>query len=63
MENEKLENLRSEIASLVTKYSEEKYKPTSFVGGKLNSTIWEINGRRRITKHGSRFFRRVVDYW
>ena len=33
MENEKLENLRLEIASLVTKYSEEKYKPTSFVGG------------------------------
>ena len=33
MENEKLENLRLEIASLVTKYSEEKYKPTPFVGG------------------------------
>ena len=33
MENEKLENLRSEIADLVTKYAEEKYKPTYFVGG------------------------------
>jgi CDP-4-dehydro-6-deoxyglucose reductase, E1 len=33
MENEKLENLRLEIANLVTKYSEEKYKPTPFVGG------------------------------
>ena len=33
MENEKLENLRVEIANLVTKYSEEKYKLTSFVGG------------------------------
>jgi CDP-6-deoxy-D-xylo-4-hexulose-3-dehydrase len=33
MENEKLENLRVEIASLVTKYSEEKYKPVAFVGG------------------------------
>ena len=33
MENEKLENLRAEIANLVKKYSEEKYKPTSFVGG------------------------------
>jgi len=33
MENERLENLRSEIASLVTKYSEEKYKPVAFVGG------------------------------
>ena len=32
MENEKLENLRLEIASLVTKYSEEKYKPVAFVG-------------------------------
>ena len=31
MESEKLENLRVEIASLVTKYSEEKYKPTTFV--------------------------------
>jgi CDP-6-deoxy-D-xylo-4-hexulose-3-dehydrase len=33
MENEKLESLRLEIASLVTKYSEEKYKPVVFVGG------------------------------
>jgi CDP-4-dehydro-6-deoxyglucose reductase, E1 len=33
MENEKLENLRLEIASLVTKYSKEKYKSVSFVGG------------------------------
>jgi CDP-6-deoxy-D-xylo-4-hexulose-3-dehydrase len=33
MENEKLENLRLEIASLVTKYSEEKYKPVAFIGG------------------------------
>ena len=33
MENKKLENLRLEIASLVTKYSEEKYKPVAFVGG------------------------------
>jgi CDP-4-dehydro-6-deoxyglucose reductase, E1 len=33
MENNKLENLRAEIASLVTKYSEEKYKPTPFIGG------------------------------
>ena len=33
MENEKLENLRLEIASLVTKYSQEKYKPVSFIGG------------------------------
>jgi CDP-6-deoxy-D-xylo-4-hexulose-3-dehydrase len=33
MENEKLENLRLEIANLVTKYSEEKYKPVAFVGG------------------------------
>ncbi len=33
MENEKLENLRLEIANLVTKYSEEKYKQISFVGG------------------------------
>ena len=33
MENKKLENLRTEIANLVTKYSEEKYKPTTFVGG------------------------------
>ena len=33
MENNKLENLRKEIAGLVTKYSEEKYKRTSFVGG------------------------------
>lgn len=34
MENNKLENLRKEIAGLVTKYSDEKYKRTSFVGGK-----------------------------
>jgi CDP-6-deoxy-D-xylo-4-hexulose-3-dehydrase len=34
MENKKLENLRLEIANLVTKYCEEKYKPISFVGGK-----------------------------
>ena len=33
MENNKLENLRKEIAGLVTKYSKEKYKRTSFVGG------------------------------
>ena len=33
MENKKLENLRLEIANLVTKYSEEKYKPVAFVGG------------------------------
>lgn len=33
MENDKLENLRVEIANLVTKYSEEKYKLISFVGG------------------------------
>lgn len=33
MKNEKLENIRLEIASLVTKYSEEKYKPLAFVGG------------------------------
>jgi CDP-4-dehydro-6-deoxyglucose reductase, E1 len=33
MESEKLENLRLEIASLVTKYSEEKYKPVAFVEG------------------------------
>ena len=33
MENKKLENLRLEIASLVTKYSEEKYKPVAFVRG------------------------------
>ena len=33
MENEKLEKLRVEIANLVTKYSEEKYKPISFTGG------------------------------
>ena len=33
MENKKLENLRKEIADLVTKYAKEKYKPTSFVGG------------------------------
>jgi CDP-4-dehydro-6-deoxyglucose reductase, E1 len=33
MENKKLENLRLEIASLITKYSEEKYKPVAFVGG------------------------------
>jgi len=33
MENNKLENFRKEIAGLVTKYSEEKYKRTSFVGG------------------------------
>ncbi|MDB9846684.1 lipopolysaccharide biosynthesis protein RfbH [Flavobacteriaceae bacterium] len=33
MENKKLENLRVEIANLVTKYSKEKYQPTSFVGG------------------------------
>lgn len=33
MENEKLVNLRLEIASLVTKYSEEKYKPVAFVEG------------------------------
>jgi CDP-6-deoxy-D-xylo-4-hexulose-3-dehydrase len=33
MENEKLENLRLEIARLVTKYSEEKYKSVAFVGG------------------------------
>ena len=33
MENKKLENLRAEIANLVTKYSEEKYKPVAFVGG------------------------------
>ena len=33
MENKKLENLRLEIANLVTKYSEEKYKPITFVGG------------------------------
>jgi CDP-6-deoxy-D-xylo-4-hexulose-3-dehydrase len=33
MENKKLENLRVEIANLVTKYSEEKYKPVVFVGG------------------------------
>jgi CDP-6-deoxy-D-xylo-4-hexulose-3-dehydrase len=36
MENKKLENLRVEIANLVTKYSEEKYKPTNFVGGKTS---------------------------
>jgi CDP-4-dehydro-6-deoxyglucose reductase, E1 len=33
VENNKLENLRKEIAGLVTKYSDEKYKRTSFVGG------------------------------
>ena len=33
MENKKLENLRLEIGNLVTKYSEEKYKPIAFVGG------------------------------
>jgi CDP-6-deoxy-D-xylo-4-hexulose-3-dehydrase len=33
MESKKLEKLRLEIASLVTKYSEEKYKPVAFVGG------------------------------
>jgi CDP-4-dehydro-6-deoxyglucose reductase, E1 len=33
MENNKLENLRVEIANLVTKYSEEKYKSTTFVRG------------------------------
>ena len=33
MENKKLENLRKEIADLVTKYAKEKYKPTAFVGG------------------------------
>ena len=33
MESEKLENLRLEIASLVKKYSEEKYKPVAFVEG------------------------------
>lgn len=33
MENKKLENLRKKISDLVTKYSEEKYKPTPFVGG------------------------------
>jgi len=33
VENKKLENLRLEIASLVTKYSVEKYKSTTFVGG------------------------------
>ena len=33
MENNKLENLRAEIANLVTKYSKEKYKSTSFVPG------------------------------
>ena len=33
MENKKLETLRVEIANLVTKYSEEKYKPVAFVGG------------------------------
>ena len=31
---EKLNALRQEIASLVTKYSAEQYKPTNFVGGK-----------------------------
>ena len=34
MENKKLKNLRLEIANLVKKYSEEKYKPTTFIGGK-----------------------------
>ena len=34
MENKKLENLRKEIAELVTKYAKEKYNPTPFVGGK-----------------------------
>ena len=33
MENKKLENLRVEIANLVTKFSKEKYKPITFVGG------------------------------
>ena len=33
MENKKLENLRKEIADLITKYAKEKYKPASFVGG------------------------------
>ena len=33
MENKKLENLRLEIARLVKKYSEEKYKPVAFVEG------------------------------
>ena len=33
MENNKLENLRLEIADLVTKYAQEKYRPTAFVGG------------------------------
>jgi len=33
MESEKLQSLRVEIASLVTKYSVEKYKSTTFVGG------------------------------
>ena len=33
MENKKLENLRKEIADLVTNYAKEKYKPTYFVGG------------------------------
>ena len=36
MENEKLEKLRLEIASLVTAYSEEKYKPVTFVGGETS---------------------------
>jgi CDP-6-deoxy-D-xylo-4-hexulose-3-dehydrase len=33
MENNKLLKIRSDIADLVTKDVEEKYKPTSFVGG------------------------------
>ena len=33
MENKKLENLRSEIATLVSKYSDEKFKSVPFVGG------------------------------
>jgi len=33
MENNKLENFRLEIADLVTKYAEEKYKQTTFIEG------------------------------
>ena len=33
MENNKLESLRVEIANLVTKYAEEKYKPIPFIEG------------------------------
>ena len=62
IENKKLENLRNKIADLVKKYSKEKYKSNVLLEVP-NSSIWEINRRRRNTKYGSCIFGWMVDHW